>query len=505
MKLFKRLMAVMFALTLTLGMGTRVYAKDDEGTDKPTTYTITMTSTTGHTYTAYQVFAGDLDAEEGTLSNITWGTGVNETDLLNALKSDATYGTAFTNCATAADVAKKLATYTNSADIAALAKIIGAHKATEAGNGTTSISGLAAGYYLIVDTTAENSMPAGNTYSDFMLEVVKNVEVAAKDTTTTSEKKVKDINDSQANSLTNWQDSADYDLGDAVPFKLKGTVASDYDKYSTYYFAFHDEECEGLTFNANSVHVYVDDVEITEGFVVNTTSLEDDCTFEVVFENLKNISSVNAGSVITVEYNSTLNESAVMGSEGNPNTSHIEFSNNPNGDQHGKTPDDTVIVFTYKVVVNKVDENNQPLTGAGFTLYKKNDAGEYVAVGSELKGAAMTEFTWNRLDDGDYKIVETTTPPTYNTITPIEFSITADHEVTSESPQLTNLSGDVTSGQVTFTPRTQDGSLTTTVINQKGSTLPSTGGIGTTIFYVLGGLLVAGAGIVLVARKKAAE
>ena len=114
MKLFKRLMAVMFALTLTLGMGTRVYAAGEGGTENPDTnsnsgYTITMKTTSGHTYTAYRVFAGDLDEEEGTLSNITWGTGVNGTNLLNALKSDATYGTAFASCTTAADVAKKLA------------------------------------------------------------------------------------------------------------------------------------------------------------------------------------------------------------------------------------------------------------------------------------------------------------------------------------------------------------------------------------------------------------
>ena len=509
MKLFKRLMAVMFALTLTLGMGTRVYAAGEGGTEGPgntnSGYTITMKTTNGHTYTAYRVFAGDLD-EEGTLSNITWGNGVDGTALLTALKADATYGDAFKDCNNASDVAKVLDGFDDkSTEIAAIAKIIGAKKATAAGSGTTSISGLAAGYYLIVDTTAENSMPDGNTYSDFMLEVVKSVEVTAKDTTTTSNKKVKDINDSVANSLTEWQDSADYDVNDDVPFKLTGTVASDYDKYSTYYFAFHDVESAGLTFKPETVKVYVDGTEISEGYVVKTEDLEDNCTFEVVFDDLKAVESVQAGSVITVEYQSTLNENAVMGSAGNPNTSHIEFSNNPNGTQHGKTPDDTVIVFTYKVVVNKVDENNQPLNGAGFTLYKKNTAGQYVAVGSELKGDDMTTFTWERLDDGDYKLSETTTPTGKNTIADILFTIDANHVTESDSPTLESLSGDVTSGEAEFTAVTTAGSLTTDVINQSGSTLPSTGGIGTTIFYVLGGLLVAGAGIVLVARKKASE
>ena len=501
MTLFKRLMAVMFALTLTLGMGTRVYAEGETTTD---TYTITMKSTTGHTYAAYQVFKGDLN--EGTLSNITWGNGVDGTALLTALKADATYGDAFKDCNNASDVAKVFEGFADKGnDIAAIAKIIGANKTNVAGKGTTAIANLAAGYYLIVDETVAESMPDGNTYSDFMLEVVKNTEVTAKDTTTTSNKKVKDINDSVANSLTEWQDSADYDVNDDVPFKLTGTVASDYDKYSTYYFAFHDVESAGLTFKSGTVKVYVDGTEISEGYVVKTEGLEDNCTFEVVFDDLKAVESVHAGSVITVEYQSTLNENAVMGSAGNPNTSHIEFSNNPNGTQHGKTPDDTVIVFTYKVVVNKVDENKQPLKGAGFTLYKKNSEGTYVPVGEELKGDEMTTFTWNRLDDGDYKLSETTTPPSYNTIEDIEFTITAEHDIESDSPSLKSLSGNVTSGEATFASSDGNDSLTTTVVNQQGSTLPSTGGIGTTIFYVLGGLLVAGAGIVLVARKKASE
>ena len=495
-------MALVLAVVMVLGVAT-AFASG-------ATYTITMNTTSEHTYAAYQVFSGDLDGS--TLSNIDWGEGVNGTSLLEALKADGTYGTAFANCTTAADVAKVMANYTsNGNEIAALADIIGANTATAAGSGTTSIAGLEAGYYLIVDTTAQDSMPEGNTYSDFMLEVVKDVNVNAKDTTTTSDKKVKDINDSTAapesgDNYTDWQDSADYDVNDVVPFKLTGTVASDYAKYETYYFAFHDEESAGLTFNANSVHVYLGATGTTEissdYYTLKTSDFEDDCTFEIVFTDLKQVSGVTAGSVIRVEYTSTVNENAVMGSAGNPNTSYIEFSNNPNGNQHGRTPDDTVIVFTYKVVVNKIDNAGNPLEGAGFTLYKKNDAGEYVAVGTELKGDTMTTFTWNRLDDGDYKLVETTTPSGKNTIDDILFTITAEHEIHSDSPALTNLSGNVISGEATFTSSTNEGSLSTNVVNESGAVLPSTGGIGTTMFYVGGGLLALIAVVLLVTKRR---
>ena len=182
---------------------------------------------------------------------------------------------------------------------------------------------------------------------------------------------------------------------------------------------FHDKEDAGLSFNKDSVKVYVDGTLITTDYEVVTEGLTGGCTFEVRFANLKAITSVHAGSVISVEYTSTLNNQAVIGSTGNKNTSHVSYTNNPNDEQageNGKTPDDGVIVFTYQTIVNKVTKNPSydaskdtektgtdsdgnkefiPLKGAGFTLYKKNASGEYVAVGEELKGADMTTFTWS--------------------------------------------------------------------------------------------------------------
>ena len=325
-----------------------------------------------------------------------------------------------------------------------------------------------------------------------------------------SEKKVKDTNDTDG-TTTGWQDSADWDIGDKVPFQLKGTVAKNYDDYDSYTFIFHDKESAGLTFDSASVKVYVDDNQIFDGFEVKTSDLDDDCTFEVVFEDLKKIESVHAESVITVEYESELNDNAVLGSAGNPNEMHLEFSNNPNsdqgGDNTGETPDDTVIVFTYKTVINKVDGENEPLTGAEFTLEKKvkDDEAEggykWVAITS-VKNEEGTTFTFSGLDDGDYRLTETTTPEGYNTIDPIEFTITAEHEILSDNPVLESLNGNATTGKIEFTPNTTDGSLSADVVNQSGATLPETGGMGTTIFYLLGGILVVGAGILLITRRR---
>ncbi len=531
MKKFSKILSVALLVALVLSLGVTSAFADGN--------TITMKTTAGHTYKAYQVFAGDLVVNEDgstVLSNITWGNGVDGDALLTALKADTTYGNAFAECTTAADVADVLGTYVGkAADVAAIAKIIAENKADVAATSavaddkTITISGLADGYFLIVDETAEEDMPAGNTYSDFMLEVVKDVEVTAKDTTTTTEKSVKDINDTNNANFDDieWADSADHDIGDKIPFQLKATVASDYDKYEEYFFAFHDEESTGLTFDPNSVKVYVDGAEITTNFDV-VTDPTDDCTFEVVFDDLKEIATVKAGSVITVEYESELNTSAVIGSQGNTNKMYGEFSNNPNDDQHGKTTKDTVIVFTYKPIINKVDSEGTKLTGAGFTLYKEVANTEGAQTGAAIKAALATTnssieatalkdekyyvakvmqtieddesvFEFSGVDDGTYVLVETTIPAGYNAFKSVEVTVSATHADSLTALTATELFEAVEDkGELT-------GELEATVENNSGTTLPSTGGIGTTIFYVVGGVLVLAAIILLVTKKRMSE
>ena len=233
------------------------------------------------------------------------------------------------------------------------------------------------------------------------------------------------------------------------------------------------------------------------------------------------VKALGAGnsSVITVEYTATLNANAVLGSAGNPNTVYLEYSNNPNKSESGNTetgntPPDTVIVFTYKVVVNKIDGNNVALKGAGFTLYKcaghttETDEGGKEVVNhnweevAKINAGDTTTFTFSGLDDGEYKLVESETPAGYNTIDDIYFTVTAEHDVLSDNPALTSLNSNVTTGEITFTSNTTDGSLSTNVVNNAGATLPETGGVGTTIFYIIGGVLVVGAIVLLVTKKR---
>ena len=224
-------------------------------------------------------------------------------------------------------------------------------------------------------------------------------------------------------------------------------------------------------------------------------------------ENLKDIKGVTLtkDTKVVVTYSATLNDKAAIGAAGNPNEVTLTYSNNPNNGGEGETgttPKDKNIVFTYKDVVEKVDEAQKPLAGAAFELAKKNSKGDYEVVKSFTVEDKKTTFEFTGLDDGDYKLTETTTPAGYNTITPVEFTISATHDEAADEPTLLTLSGDKKTGEATFTADMDAGSLTTDIVNKKGSSLPSTGGRGTTMIYIIGAALVIMAGVVLAMRKK---
>ncbi|EQB23881.1 backbone pilus subunit (T6-antigen-like) [Streptococcus equi subsp. zooepidemicus SzS31A1] len=438
-------------------------------------YTITVEgATAGHTYEAYQIFKGDLF--DSTLSNITWGGGVTPFE--------------FDGSKDAAKIAEGL----KEANAAAFAKEAGKHlTATIAGTGTHAITVNEAGYYLIKD---KNDSQTGkhDAYTSFVLKVVKNTSFKPKSAIPTVLKKVKDRND-KTGLETDWQDSADYDKGDKVPFQLTATLPSNYDAFQEYYLEFVDTLSAGLSYNKDAkVYVVNGDSrqDITGSFTINDAG----SSFKI--NNLKAVQGVTitATSKIVVEYTATLNDQAAIGKKGNPNEVALTYSNDPNhlgkGEESpkGETPKDKVIVFTYKTIINKVDQDQKALKGAGFTLYKlvKGDNGEekYQIV-QEIKAGDTTSFEFVGLDAGDYKLSETTTPGGYNTIADVMFSIVAQHETESDDPQLTSLTVEKATG---FIADTEAGTVSATVVNKKGSILPSTGSIGTTMLYVFGVMLM---------------
>ena len=544
MRKVKKLLGLLLAAVMVLAMGVPTFAASGS-------YTLTISGASdGHTYEAYQIFAGDLSENEQTLSNVKWGDGVNGEALLAALKGTEEEPTAYQTCMTAADVAKVLESYeNNSSEMKAFADIAGQHL-TKTTSGTASaynedsksytISGLAAGYYLVKDK--DDSVPGTDAYTDFILKVVQNTTVTPKSDVPTVEKKVQeDDKYNQDGGYGNgYNDVADWNIGDAVPFKLIGTLPTNFADYDIYQYIFHDTLSDGLDLNEGSIKVYyasdkagTDKTEIPLGkYEVEAPGTEgtDQCSFEVAFADLTSVEGVTANKYIIVEYTATLNKDAEIGLPGNPNKVYLEFSNNPNsggeGDT-GKTPEDKVIVFTYELDVTKVDgaDADTKLEDAEFKLYDEN--GKYVIVdadgkvigwadneagGSTLKSDENGLFKVSGLDDGTYWLKETKAPDGYNLITdPIKIEIKAttvnDQDWTAmEGPAdaLKVLEIKVTVGSTTTSGNgdTESGIVETDIKNNKGAELPETGGMGTTIFYVLGAILVLGAGGLLIARRR---
>ncbi|GAB6886485.1 isopeptide-forming domain-containing fimbrial protein [Streptococcus equinus] len=470
---------------------------------KASAYTITINGTTsGHTYEAYQVFSGTLaKSDNQTLSDIDWGSDVNTFE--------------FDGESDAAKIAEKLAKQATDSETAkAFAKAANANlkegskpaSATSEGK-TVTITLSKPGYYLVKDKDGSQNSENG-TYTRFMMQVVGNATANVKNGVPSVQKKVKE------NSNSKWQDAADYDFDDDVPFQLTATLPSNFDDYSEYYLEFSDTLSAGLTYNKDA-KVFLVNGENKTDITSSFTIAEDGSSFKI--NNLKSISGVTASSKIVVEYTAKLGSNAVIGSEGNPNTVKLVYSNNPNyegkGEESpkGNTPEKNVKVFTYQTIINKIDQDGKALPGAEFTLVKKNKDGSTKNV-DVIKNTEGTSFTFKGLDAGDYVLKETKTPDGYNTIKTINFTINAKYDTEADDPQLTELSGGVTantdSGMIEFnkniTPKeaATSGSLEANVENKKGSLLPSTGGMGTTILYVIGSILVLVAAVLLITKKR---
>ena len=534
-KVIKKLLAALLAVAMLCAMAIPAFANNYWETEEDLG--------TNHCYDAFQIFQGDVtgnDTDGFKISNVGWGSSIaHPNEFLAQLTEDLTIGDKFETSFTPQEAAAVISQWSDSDNNSiAFARCVcnyvysdGDSTPVLRGGHTNGFELEEAGYYLIVDTSSFSSSADGDSYhayNSFLLKVnSKNhhVQITPKVEKPTVEKKVYDNDDGSSSGDNNgWGSSADHAINEEFQFQLIAKLPESennghaYDYYDKYSVIFHDTLSDGITYDRpdsvviksngkayvipNDSSKYTIGLESQNYLVVKIPDVKA-CAKDAGFD-------LNDGATITVTYTAHLNENAaVNGSAENKNSVRLQYSNNPrpDGEYWGYTPNYTpeseVYVYTYQLNNTKraETENGTPLPGAVFQLYSDADCknevklyqdGEFYypiknATGKEaveMKSAANGQFNVKGLDAGTYYLRETTPPAGYSACPDTTIVISATHD-----GNRVNL---------------ESSKLYTTIINNKagGITLPSTGGIGTTLFYVVGGGLMVAAIVLLVTKKR---
>lgn len=522
-KAIKKLLAALLAVAMVCAMAIPAFAYDTEEVRAH------------HSFEAFQIFQGDVSDDNTKISNVKWGKNItNSTDFLEKLTEDPTISGEFNNPTTAQDVLAVISKWHDSDDNSiAFARFVCHYLYSGAVDPGTSIPSSGdvveipidgAGYYLIVDTTYFKPGDSYHAYNSFLLKVNKgkfNLPIKPKFVKPTVEKKVYDNDINDISSAGGWGSSADHAINEKFKFQLIAKLpASDdcaYDYYDKYTVCFKDTLSEGITYDGPDSVVIKSNNNTYDTTIDPSkyTITESQNSFVVKIPDVKTCAEgldLNDGATITVTYTAHLNEKAYVniagGGTDNKNRVYLEYSNNPRiSTSLDHTPESEVCVYTYQLNNTKYRDDDTPgneLAGAGFRLYsgkdctkeqeiklKKNTTdGTYspyfgAGAGDEMFSDEHGQFNVKGLDAGTYYLRETKTPDGYSACPDTTIVISATHDEHN-----VNLSG--------------ESNLNNKIINIKagGITLPSTGGIGTTIFYVVGGGLMVAAIVLLVTKKR---
>ena len=525
-KAIKKLLAALLAVAMVCAMAIPAFAYNPGETEENLNGT--------HDYSAFQIFKGVISKDNPTLSGVDWGQNITEPDIFLAnLKNDPTIGEKFETAATAQNVLAVISQWSNSDDNSiAFARVVCSYLYPNADakpepvitDHTGGINIPKSGYYLIVDTTYFNPGDYYHAYNSFFLLNVPQtpyvVPINRKVVKPTVEKEVYDNQDGA--NKAGFGSSADHAINEEFQFKLTATLPASpdraYDYYDEYMVTFCDTLSAGITFDRWDTVVINNggaDIPIPAENYYSDASNQD---LTLSIEDVKTCApglNLNNGATITVTYTAHLNEKASVNTAGgasnteNKNSVYLIYSNNPRSSAFfDRTPESEVCVYTYQLNNTKYHDDDNPnnvLAGAGFRLYSDKACTEEQEVKLYKEGAFYYpikdatdkdavemmisgqdgQFNVRGLDAGTYYLKETKTPDDYSPCDDTKIVISATHDEHN-----VNLSG--------------ESNLNNKIINKKagGITLPSTGGIGTTIFYVVGGGLMVAAIVLLVTKKR---
>ncbi len=486
-KAMKKLMAALLAVAMVCAMAVPAFAAEGGGAARTGSITIDK-AVSGETYTIYKMF--DLNSYDPTAGTYSYTVDSNWAAFFATGAEGANYITLDTNGhptwvsgANAPEFAQKALAWAktqNAITTAATSQI--------ASSNTLVFSNLALGYYL-VDTSLGVLCGLDTT--------APNVTIEEKNEVPTIEKKVKDSND-------DWADYSTAKIGDTVEYKAVITV-----KTANTNYVMHDTMTEGLTFNKDSVKVTVGGADVpAANYTLSAPGTKGE-TFSIAFDN-DYIASLSTDTKIEVTYSAVVNEKAKIDPEANENEAHLTFGNSQ------ETAHDKTYTYLYQFDLIKYSGSTKKLLGgAQFKLYDAETGGNEIKLVKDnttgiYRVATATEIANNKtvdhietvtgqtvkisgLNKKVYWLEEILPPAGYN-----ELTERAKVDLTHGSKEVPT--GYLTNGTYDELNASSIGGVA--VVNNAGTTLPGTGGIGTTIFYVIGGGLMAVAAILLITKKR---